>query len=340
MAFVGKSLEPETILYFDRGKLKSDRKDVLVNMQAAYGGGRHIQLSAGDGVVFEGSRDGDGAKIELVHKSSYETSEGIRFTTNSTANDCWVAMAAYDSGGLQVFSMVVDSERGSVSVRSTAADGKSGYQFTNDPGTLIAVDSVEGSLVLQKNSGHIDFKGYGDSFPTLRIDPGAEYPTVSVGRPGSENMLLVNGMDLTPYSGSVVVPAGSNQVYPIIDLYRHIEEDTYGMFNIDVFAGTLSGNSGPSLARSSTAAWKLFVTINKKSLDQSGIRVVGVTQIENHRFVGENSQDDPANWDVDVTTEGVLQVSTQKYNSLQDITFGAVITKLSVLDTQSGHMIR
>jgi hypothetical protein len=340
MAFVGKNLESETLLYFDRGKLKSDKRDRLINMQAAYGGGRHVQLNPGDGIVFEGSTDGDGAKIELIHNSSYETSEGIRFTTSTGATDSWTALAAYDSEGLQVISLGVDSERGVIAVRSTEADGKSGYQFINDPGTLIAIDSSAGSLVLQKNSGYIDFKGYGNSLPTLRIDPNAEYPTVSVGRSGSEHMLLVNGIDITPYSGSVVVPAGSTSIYPIIELYRHIEEDTFGMFNIDVFAGTLSGNSEPSLASSSTAAWKLFVTINKKSLDQSGISVVGVTQIESHRFVGENSQDDPVNWDVDVTTGGVLQVSTQKYNSLQDITFGAVITKLSVLDTQTGHMIR
>lgn len=346
MAFVGKNLEPETILYFDRGRLKSNRRDLLVNMQEAYGGGRHVQLSD-EGVVFEGANRSDGPKIELIHKSSNENSEGIRFSTSDShqlVSERWTAAAAYDINLDQVISLGINTGGGTVSVRSTSGDGLSGYQFTNEPGTGISLDSSDGSLIIQKNSsGYIDFRGFESSLPTLRIDPFAEYPTVSVGRLGSENMLLVNGIDLTPYSGSVIVPAGSTAVYPVMDLQRHIEEDTYGMFNIDVFAGTLSGDGDgePSLASSSTGAWKLFVTINKKSLNvPGGVQVVGVTQLESHRFVGENSGDDPSLWDVDVNTHGVLQVSTQKYNSLQDITFGAVITKLSVLDTRNGHIIR
>lgn len=193
---------------------------------------------------------------------------------------------------------------------------------------------VSGNLIVSESA---EFKSElivtGAAAPTLRVDPDETGPSVNIGALGTDVQLLVNGMDLTQYSGSVVVPAGSSDDYTILDLGAHIGNDTYGMFNIDVFAGTL----GSVLEASSTGAWKFFITINKKT---DGLQVVGVTQLESHAFVGSTSGDDPSQWGVDVTLGGTVIVNTKSYTSLQDVSFGAVITKLSVLDTLNGHMLR
>jgi hypothetical protein len=193
---------------------------------------------------------------------------------------------------------------------------------------------VSGNLTVSESA---EFKSElivtGASAPTLHVDPDPAGPSVNIGALGTETQLLVNGMDLTQYSGSVVVPAGSLSDYTILDLGAHIGNNTYGMFNIDVFAGTLGSN----LEASSTGAWKFFISINKKT---DGLRVVGVTQLENHSFIGTSSGDDPSLWGVDVTLGGTVIVNTKSYTSLQDVSFGAVITKLSVLDTLGGHMLR
>lgn len=337
MAFIGKDLGPNTVLFFDQGRLRTESRNVLVNMQAAYEGGAHAVLGNGS-ITFESMANTSTPKIRLLHKSSYGSSRGILFETGDElgVSEAWMPLEAQDALGASAFAVGVRTGGGSVSVRSTSADGDSGYQFSNELGTFIALNTSggENSLVFQKSGGRFDFRAPGDEVPTLRIDPSAGNPTVSVGRLGTESLLLVNGMDLTQYSGSVVVPSGSTDDYTILDLGTYIEEDTYGMFSIDIFAGTLGT---PGVETSATGAWKLFVTVNKK-LD--GLRVVGVTQLESHWFIGTGSLDDPRLWGADVTQSGTVIVNTKYYNSLQDVSFGAVITKLSVLDTLNGHMLR
>jgi hypothetical protein len=337
MAFVGKDMGPDTVLFFDQGRLRSENKNKIVNMQAAYEGGARAVLGNGS-ITFESMESTSTPKIRLVHKSSYGSSRGILFETGDdlSVSESWMPLEAQDALGAPVFSVGVRTGGGTVSVRSDAADGDSGYQFSNELGTLIALDTGGASsvMVFQKSEGYFDFRGAGDELPTLRIDPTGDNPTVSIGQLGTENLLLVNGMDLTQYSGSVVVPAGSTSDYTILDLGTYIEEDTYGMFNVDIFAGTLET---PDVEDSATGAWKYFITVNKK-LD--GLRVVGVTQLEIHWFIGTGSSDDPRLWGTDVTQSGTVIVNTKRYNSLRDVSFGAVITKLSVLDTLNGHMLR
>ena len=358
MAFIGQINKTNNIIYFDRGRLKSspvehysesDSEDVnlfssIVNMQTSYGGGKEVSLVNG-GIVYYGQPDDNEAKITIVHKSTFQTSEGICFKTGSptlgrAAPNCshrWTPINAYDFYDCKVFSVETATDAGKVAIKSCDASGESGYQFTNEPQTFIALDSsgpTSSLKILKSGGGYIDLGGYGQQSPVMRIETEVSASAVSIGSYGGSSQLVVNGMDMTPYNGSVIVPAGDTSDHSLIQLANILEDETYGFFNVDVFAGTVASQD---LDSTSSAAWKFFITICKKS---SGTKVVGITQVAEHIYSGPNSLDNPSFWNVEVNTLGNLYANTKSYNSFQDITFGAVVTKLSTLDIQDGYLLR
>lgn len=358
MAFIGQINKSSNIIYFDRGKLKSspvehykegapDGANVfssIVNMQTAYGGGNEVSLING-GVIYYGQPEDNDAKITIYHKSTFQTDEGICFKTGSptlgrASPNCshkWSPMIAYDFYDAKVFSLETSTDCAKISISSYDSNGESGYQFINEPGTHISLDAssqVTALKILKSGGGYIDFGAFGQQSPVMRIDTDVSSSAVSVGSYGGSSKLTVNGMDITPYNGSVIIPAGDQNDHSLIQLSDILEEETYGFFNVDVFAGTV-GSSG--MEDASSAAWKFFITICKK---QSGVKVVGVTQIAEHHFKGENCLDNPSLWSVEINTSGNLYANTKSYNSFQDITFGAVVTKLSTLDIQDGYLLR
>lgn len=168
----------------------------------------------------------------------------------------------------------------------------------------------------------------------LSIDTssGPSSSVINIGSAESQNSLLVNGIDITPYSDNTIVPAGNSSNFTVMDLKDYMTDDGFGMINFEVFAGTLST---PELSTSANAAWKLYVTMIKKI---DGTKVINLTQIESHIYTGPSSQNEPQNWDVKVSTSGVVQVTTG--GAPNDVAFGTVITKVSVLDTLIGNIFR
>jgi len=225
---------------------------------------------------------------------------------------------------------------------SGAIGGKDGHTpgvavFGGDlhiSGNLTSDKAIVASAIAVGENGYIDipFVELEGAHPILRVDPSSNNPSVRIGTYGSENLLLVNGIDITPHSGSQIVLAGSVTSLDIMDLKNYMPDDCFGMVNIDVFSGTLATST---LESSSNAAWKLYVTFVKKGAD---IKVVNVTQLENHKYDGASSQNSTADWDVNVTIDGLVQV--RAHNQQNDVAFGAVVTKVSVLDTVSGNMVR
>lgn len=157
---------------------------------------------------------------------------------------------------------------------------------------------------------------------------------INIGAVDSQNSLLVNGIDITPYSDNTIIPAGDTNFHTVMDLKEYMTDDGFGTINIEVFAGTLST---PSLSTSANAAWKLYVTLVKKN---DGAKVINLTQIESHLYRGPSasSQNIPQNWDVEVSMSGIVQVSTGGADN--DVAFGTIITKVSVLDTLIGNIFR
>jgi hypothetical protein len=358
MAFIGQINKTNNIIYFDRGKLKSSPVEhyaegapdsttlfsSIVNMQTSYGGGREVSLVNG-GVIYYGQPDDNEAKLTIIHKSSFQTDEGICFKTGSptlgrATPNCshrWTPINAYDFYDSKVFSVDISTDSGKVGIKSYDASGESGYHFINEPQTFIALDAsgpTTALKILKSDGGYIDLGGYGQQSPVMRIETDVSASAVSIGTYGGSSQLMVNGMDMTPYNGSVIVPAGDTSDHSLIQLSDILDDETYGFFNIDVFAGTVGSQD---LDSTSSAAWKFFITICKKS---SGTKVVGITQMAGQLYSGPNSLDNPSLWNVEVNTLGDLFANTKSYNSFQDITFGAVVTKLSTLDIQDGYLLR
>lgn len=358
MAFIGQVNKSSNIIYFDRGRLKSspvehyaegtpDGANVfssIVNMQTSYGGGKEVSLVNG-GIIYYGQPDDNEPKITIIHKSTFQTDEGISFRTGSptlgiptpNCSHKWTPMVAYDFYESKVMSFDISTDSSKISVSSYDSSGESGYQFINEQGTFIALDATNqtSSLkILKANGGYIDLGGFGQQSPVVRIETEASSSAMSVGTYGGSSRLTVNGMDITPYNGSIVIPSGDSSDHQIIQLADILDEETYGFFNVDVFAGTVSSQD---IESTSSAAWKYFITICKKT---SGIKVVGITQMAEQIYNGVNSLDNSSMWNVEINTAGSLYANTKSYNSFQDITFGAVVTKLSTLDIQDGYLLR
>lgn len=106
----------------------------------------------------------------------------------------------------------------------------------NEMGTFMGLDTASNSLVFQKaDEGYIDFQGAEQSTPVLRIDTTVGESRVLIGTYGSNNTLSVNGMDITPYSGSVIVPLGSTDNHTLLNFINLLNNNEYAMANVDCF---------------------------------------------------------------------------------------------------------
>jgi len=358
MSFIGQVNKSNNIIYFDRGKLKSSPVEhyadgvpdganafsSIVNMQTSYGGGREVSLVNG-GIIYYGQPEDSEPKITIIHKSTFQSDEGICFRTGSptlgrsspSCSNKWSPIVAYDIYDTEVMSIDISNDSSKIAISSFDSLGESGYQFINEPGTFISLDASSQTTalkILKADGGYIDFGGYGQQSPIMRIETDSSSSAVSVGSYGGSSRLMVNGMDITPYNGSVIITAGDSDDHELIQLAEILDEETYGFFNVDVFAGTVSSQD---IGSTSSAAWKYFITICKKA---SGTKVVGITEVAAQHYNGVSSLDNSTLWSVEVNTAGSLYANTKSYNSFQDITFGAVVTKLSTLDIQDGYLLR
>jgi hypothetical protein len=319
MSFVGKPHLSGSVLVWDGEKLISEK--AIINLQNAYENANNIQLS--DPVIFEGDPTVSDAKIEIIHTSGFEDDEGIRFITDPNAGaTAWKPLAAYDKNELKVFEVETDTNASYVAVTSLIPDGNSGYQFMNELGTFMALDTsgLTTSLVFQKaDDGYIDFTGDATGDPIFRINT-------------AEKTLIANGIDITPRSGSLIIPATSTANHTILDLASNLSNDHYATFDINVFATT---KDMPAYDYVAVGAWKFFVSMFKAN---DTITVAGITEYDHQHMTGSMAADDPTNWNVELNTNGILFVNADA--PAYDLAFGAVITKLSVLHISTGNVVK
>lgn len=319
MSFVGKPHLSGSILVWDGEKLISEK--AIINLQNAYENANNIKLS--DPVIFEGDPNVSDAKIEIIHTSGFEDDEGIRFITDPNAGaTAWKPLAAYDKNELKVFEVETDTNASYVAVTSLIPDGNSGYQFMNELGTFMALDTsgLTTSLVFQKaDDGYIDFTGDATGDPIFRINT-------------AEKTLIANGIDITPRSGSLIIPATSTANHTILDLASNLSNDHYATFDINVFATT---KDMPAYDYVAVGAWKFFVSMFKAN---DTITVAGITEYDHQHMTGSMAADDPTNWNVELNTNGILFVNADA--PAYDLAFGAVITKLSVLHISTGNVVK
>lgn len=332
MSFIGRPNISGSVLVWDGDKFLSDKK--VINLQNAYENSRFVQLA--DTICFIGDPLISEPKLELVHTSPFTSDEGLRLTTDPNAvATSWKGIAAYDRNTTKVFEVALDVSSSIVSVTSKNTDGNSGYQFLNELGTFIALDtnSTPTSLRIQKaDNGYIDFGGNTVADPILRINTNAYASSVNVGTYGSTKTLNVNGMDITPYSGSLIVPIGSMDNYTLINMFTKLENDQYATLNIDIFASTIEIPSYDVIA---TGTWKILVSMFRQN---NNVTVTGVTELDMQHHAAEQASDVPSSWNVDVSSNGLLFVNAK--GSQYKVAFGAVITKLSVLNISTGNVIK
>lgn len=319
MSFIGRPNISGSVLVWDGEKLISEK--AVINLQNAYDNANNVVLS--NPVVFEGDPSVSDAKLELIHTSGFEDDEGVRFITALNAGaSAWKPLAAYDKNDLKVFEVETDTNASYVAVTSLSPDGNSGYQFMNELGTFIALDTTGqlSSLVFQKaDNGYIDFTGDATGDPILRINT-------------ADKTLSVNGLDITPRSGSMTVPAGSINNHTILDLSSYVNNDQHAMFDINVFTATKGMQSYDDVA---TSSWKYFISIIKAN---NSVTVAGITEYDQQYITGSTATDNPENWNIQLNTNGILFVNAQA--PTYDLAFGAIITKLSVLDISTGNIIK
>lgn len=82
-------------------------------------------------------------------------------------------------------------------------------------------------------------------------------------------------------------------------------------------------------------SWKFFITMNKKDGEVS---VAGITEIDHQQISGSAAIDSSNDWNVDLSSNGILFVNGNAAN--YKLAFGALITKLSVLDLSTGNIIK
>lgn len=332
MSFVGKPHISGAVFVWDGDKLLADRK--VINLQEAYQNSRIVRLA--DAVCFIGDETVSEPKIEVIHTSGFEDDEGIRFTTDINAGaTTWLPLVAYDRNQNKVFQVETDTNSGIVAVKSTDIDGYSGYQFLNETGTFLALDTTSSptSLRIQKaGEGYIDFGGSAYSSPILRIDTSNTEPAVNIGNSNSTNMLTVNGIDITPYSSKIIIPIASIQNHALFDIASFLDNDQYATVNIDVLAST---NDLQQNDKRAFSAWKFFISLFKQS---DTITVVSITELDQKTFIGATATDDPTSWDVNITSDGILFAFGN--GSQHKIAFAATITKLSAIDILTGVIIK
>mgnify|MGYP006280618387 CR=1 FL=1 len=330
MSFVGKPNSSGSVLIWDGEKVVFET--AVINLQSAYNNANNVKLT--NPVTFEGDETVSDAKLQLIHTSPFEDDEGLRLSTAATAGAAaWLPIAAYDITDNKVFEVGTDTGSSYVAVTSTQPDGNSGYTFMNEMGTFMALDTTSNSLVFQKaDEGYIDFQGAGQSTPVLRIDTTTADSRVLIGTYGTNNTLSVNGIDITPYSGSVIVPLGSTDNHTLLNFIPLLENNQYAMANVDVFATTLEMQSYDLMVNGS---WKFFITMNKKD---DTVSVAGITEIDHQQISGSAAIDSSNDWNVDLSSNGILFVNGNAAN--HKLAFGALITKLSVLDLSTGNIIK
>lgn len=155
--------------------------------------------------------------------------------------------------------------------------------------------------------------------------------SVSVGAYGTSKTLRVNGMNLTPYSGSLTIVGLTSTDVVLLDLSGTFSNNQFASFNIDVVASTAGIINSINAA---AKEWKLSVSMLKCG---GNFEMVGVTELDAQFYKGASSSDNPTAWYVDVNSYGSLYVNTG--GTLSTTAWGAVVTKQTVVDVNAGTLL-
>lgn len=186
----------------------------------------------------------------------------------------------------------------------------------------------DGITITTGSDGSINIRA--DHFESITFDEIVTTGSVHVGSLGGDERLTVNGMDITPYSGSILVPSGTTGSLVILDLASTFSGSKYATFNIDVAASSIN----PSTVHHAVVAlYKLSVSMVRVG---EGLEMVGVTELDRHTFAGISSSATPGAWDVDVDPSGSLFAAT--FSASLDTVWGAVVTKQTTLDIANGNL--
>ena len=120
--------------------------------------------------------------------------------------------------------------------------------------------------------------------------------------------------------------------HTLLNLYTRLQNDQFATFNIDIFGTT---SDIPSYDVIASGTWKLLVSMFKQN---NNITVTGVTELDSQIYAAGQATDVPSTWNVDISSNGILFVNAK--GSQYKVAFGAVITKLSVLNILLGNVIK
>ena len=241
---------------------------------------------------------------------------------------------------------ITSASNGSITISAAAGGGGGG----GDPNATFVVMSATGSLnnerVLTAGDGVSIVDGGSGNPVTVSVDgtvvreqywfsdtAGEIFTTgsVQVGSLGTTNEFRVNGMNLTPYSGSVQVPGSTLTDTVILDLSGTFSDNQYASFNIDIL-GTSVGIT--NILSASMGKYLFSVSMTKAGGD---FKMVGVTELDSHRYRGEGALDIPEQWFLDVDASGSLYVNTA--GTTNTTSWGAVVTKQTVMDINLGDLL-
>jgi hypothetical protein len=207
MSFLGKPELSGAVITWDGTKFVADTLSTNISLQNAYDNGYQIQVTSSKPFTLTGSNSSSGPVFEIIHSSNQSTDEGIKFTTEAVAPASdWKPIAAYDKNGLKVFEIETDTNNSIVAVRSPVTDGNSGFQFLNQIGTYIALDTVSSPTILriQKSSnGYIDFAANGITDPVMRVFADSTNGTISSSVYITSSLLVSGTIKANAISGSL-----------------------------------------------------------------------------------------------------------------------------------------
>lgn len=144
------------------------------------------------------------------------------------------------------------------------------------------------------------------------------------------SQLWVNGINLTPISGTLVVTGSTLTDSILLNLSGALSGNQYGSFGIDV-VGTTKGIT--NILNLATAKWNLSVSMIQAS---GSFQVVGVTELDAQRYKGPSSPDIPSLWDVNFDMSGSLFVNTS--GTPTDTAWGAIVTSQTIIDIETGGL--
>jgi len=282
---------------------------------------------------------GSNGSIQFAVDGDFSSSDNLVFITGSERLGIGTPAPAaklHVSGGTIFGGVAADLHQFTGSAQFSSGLSGSLTRLVDGRSYLVAGANV---TIVSESNGQITISstGGGGSNSTCGVywessAPGVISTTgsVALGGGAAPSQLWVNGINLTPISGALVVPGSTLTDSILLNLSGALSGNQYGSFNIDVVGTTKGVTNILSLA---TAKWNLSVSMLQTS---GSFQVVGVTELDAQRYRGPSSPDTPSLWDVNFNTSGSLFVNTS--GTPTDTAWGAIVTNQTIIDIETGGL--